>query len=171
MKINRRGSMLVEMIVVVAVMATIAIPCSTLFRAAVYEVPRNLRITSSNSGVNIIVTVIQKDYRLAIKSSVQPDIDGLPGDLDIDLANGQCVRYRFEKDKVIRLMAKPGASESDAIVREYYVADLYINWSLLRCHDKVWALELQTAINYKQGEEIKKAYSNSYCFFPEVCQL
>ncbi len=163
----RKGFMLTEILVVLAIMTMVAYSLSVLFRTFTCDVPRLHRVVETDRLAKNMLESIQKDIESA-RGLPETYEDMKAGDnlLLIQLRDNSLISYTFLEEEVVKTVHRPGAEEMEAEqVNRWSLPKVQIEWQRWRENTISYAVEFQTSVLYDlRGVKIKKM-ANSHVFF------
>lgn len=164
----RRGYMLVELIVAIAILTVVSGVLGSLFQTLLADVPRNFRAFNSERTVQMLLDQMQRDMN---KAQLLPSSAGkkTAGDdmLLISLPEGT-VAYSKREYRIVRFALKdkttdPNSERSYEMV--FFVPRARVNWQVWRKNERGYALEVRTAIEPKFSGGVRRILANSHVFF------
>lgn len=161
----RRGVMLVELLVVLAVLAAFSLGAGVVFRTALTDVPRALRLVDVNGSVADMLRRLGQDVDAA--TSLPAAVGKTVADdrrLLVELPDG-VVCYELAAGKVVRHRLGPEGRPGGASQVAWLVPDAQIAWRLWHKDGQAYAVELTTSIRYVQRGRPLSKLSNSRLYF------
>ncbi len=180
----RKGSFLVEVLVVIVIVPILMVGLAKLFHTLLTETPRLWKDVQQNSTMLNLVSQIQSDIDKA-KSLSQLENPQSEGGLPRPVSNadindigsvagtagrlleivqpGSVVSYEFENKRVVR-HAKTGEQE-ETEERIWQISDAKFEWNVLERDGKGYALEVRNHIEYLKGKRLEIKMANSHLFF------
>jgi hypothetical protein len=155
----RKGYILVEMIVVLAVFAMITIGLDRFFVTLNYDLPRDSRLIQENRSLANAVNHIQADVALAKTLSQLGDDSNEPNTLLIELPGG-VVSYKFSDGRILRSFA--GSTDGNMV---WPVPHGGIEWQVWNKGNTGYAVEIKTCIEDRSFGQTQKKMANSNLFF------
>lgn len=157
----RRGFTLVELLAIIAVLASFMAAFAMLFNELAVDIPRSYRAVQMNASMLNMLRYMQEDVESA---SGLPESFGEHKSSDkvllIESAEG-VVSYRVEEGALHRVPL--GDSGQEKIVwRARWAA---VEWDVLRKDGKGYAVEVKSRMEYPYKGETMKKLANSYLFF------
>ena len=164
----RRGYMLVELIVAIAILTAVSGVLSSLFQTLLADVPRNFRAFNSERTVQALLGRMQSDMN---KARLLPSSAGkkTAGDdmLLISLPEGT-VAYSKREGRIVRFALKDETTDPNS-PRSYemffFIPRARVNWQVWRKNERGYALEVRTAIEPKFAGGVRRILANSHVFF------
>ena len=160
----RKGYLLVEIVVVLAVIALLSVPMAKISKTIMYEIPQSYKIANSADNLRIAVNQLQKDINNAVDfpdsyKSFRAEQDTLT----IQLPD-KYICYQLKEDKLIRF--EPAAATENQKNAQYWPAPrAKIQWRVLEKDNNPYALAVKTCIEQKRGNYTEKKMKNAYLFF------
>jgi hypothetical protein len=155
----RKGYILVEMIVVLAVFSMIAIGLDRFFGTLVFELPKDSRLIQENRSLENAVSHIRADVALA-KTLSQSGVDSNePNILFIELPGG-VVSYKLSDGRILRSFE--GSTDENIV---WPVPHGMIEWRVWSKGKTGYAVEIRTCIEDKAFGQAQKKMANSNLFF------
>jgi hypothetical protein len=157
----RKGYLLVEVLVVLAVLALVAASLDRFFRAFAYELPRGSRLIQENCTLNNAVDHIRSDVASAKTLSESVGDSAQPASLVMELPDG-VVTYKFNDGIILRSTTGVSKKSGDST---WPVPHCRIDWSVWQRDKTGYAVEVNTCIEDWDLGLIHKKMANSYLFF------
>lgn len=164
----RKGYMLTELIVALAILAAVSGVLSSLFQTLLADVPRNFWAFNSERTVQAILGRMQSDMDLA--KSLPSSAGGKTAGEDVLLINlpDRTVAYTKREDQIVRFALKdettdPNSNRSYEMV--FAVPRAKIDWQVWRKNERGYALKVRTAIEPKFAGGVREILANSHVFF------
>ena len=161
----RKGILLVELMVVLAVFASVSLVLGILFRTALTDVPRAQRLLDTNTIIANVLGRMRQDVDAA---SSLPRAFGktAAGDklLLIELPEG-VVCYQLEDDKVTRHRLGPDGALPGLGQVGWSAPGARIRWRTWREAGKGYAVELRTSVSHSVRGKVLMKLANSHVFF------
>lgn len=161
----RKGFMLVEVLLMLAIVAALSGALAAVFRTALWEIPHSLRLVQAHKSLISAVERIGRDISEA--RSIPPGSTGREtgkNRLLIELS-GQTVFYEVQDDRVTRTVVNAGANGGAGEKTAWSIPYGRIRWVPLNTEAGRPALELKTWIEYRQSGEATKRFENTrLCF-------
>jgi prepilin-type N-terminal cleavage/methylation domain-containing protein len=155
----RKGYILVEMIVVLAVFAMIAAGLDIFFRTFAFDLPRDSKLVQENCSLENAVNHIRADVVSAKKLSQVIGDSNEPNTLLIELTNG-VVSYKLADDRLIRNFS--AGHQGDMV---WPVPHGKIEWLVWSKGKTGYAVEVRTCIEDRNFGQVQKKMANSNLFF------
>ena len=164
----RKGTMLVEMLVVLAVTATVSIALSALFRTLLSDIPRTYQTFNTNHTIQMIIQQIRSDVETSISLSQSSDDQSADEELLLmELPEG-VIAYQKNEDRLIRYTFNIDPNSSQYQEKIWHEPQADIQWRLRKRKDKNYAVEVSTSVEYKTSGRTRNLLANSYIFFMNV---
>ena len=155
----RKGYILVEMIVVLAVFVMIATGLDRFFRTLAYDLPHDSRLIQENRSLDNAVSHIRADVALAKTLSQLGADSNEPNTLLVELSNS-VVSYKLIDGRIIRSFV--GSADGNMI---WPVPHGRIEWQVWSKGKTGYAVEIRTCIEDRNFGQIQKKMANSNLFF------
>lgn len=159
----RKGYLLVEMIVIIAILVMLALTLDRLTRTIIYEIPRDNRLVQEGVVLRDAVKHIRADVASAKTVSRRAGDSAEANTLIIQLPDG-IVRYEFEKGRILRQRVTD-IQASAAGRMSWSVPHGKIETQVWNKDQKGYAVEVSTCIEDKNFGHIRRMMANSYLFF------
>lgn len=161
----RKGIMLMEVLVVIAVIALVSIPFATLSVITLRDIPRYYRMISANTSMLNLVERIRDDVNSAKRFPESfNDFTAGTDTLLIEQAD-QTICYKVKDNLILRKKFRNNAAEDETDSASWEIPHGKLIWRIQNENDKFHSLELETYIEIKTGRIIEKKLANSYLFF------
>jgi type II secretory pathway pseudopilin PulG len=155
----RKGYLLVEMIVVLAVFVMIAAGLDRFFGTFIFELPKGSRLIQENRSLENAVSHIQADVASAKTLSQSGDDSNEPNTLLVELPNGM-ISYKFADDRIFRSIV--GDADGNMV---WLVPHGKIEWRVWSKGKTGYAVEVRTCIEDRTFGQSQKKMANSNLFF------
>ena len=159
----RKGYLLVEILVVLAVIAMVGGIFDRFLTTFAFDLPRDSRFIQENITLCNAVSHIQTDVASAQTLSQVGVDSNEPNTLLVKLPNGM-VSYRFSDGRILRSFTKgtTGITAGDMV---WLVPHGLIEWQVWSKGTAGYAVEVRTCIDGKNFGQIRKKMANSNLFF------
>ncbi len=154
----RKGYMIVEMIVVIAVLAIISIPLSKFTKLLIFDVPRSVKHIEANTSLLDVIASLKSDIGASFK--LQKDSQNR---LIMHRVDGT-VCYDFEQDKISR-----SANNSNDLPREWMIPGGRIDFEIQPINDTP-AVRITKYVEVKRYNGVEKKMAETYLYFPNRFQ-
>jgi hypothetical protein len=165
----RRAYILIEMLTVLIILTIIAIPLGYLERETLYNIPSAHKMVQSHIQMQNFLGIFENDINAAVGfPDAYGDYNNVDGNILIKL-NDKIICYKYEEEKIQRLILTQGEKNSDPNgpeVRVWQIPYGSVQWSPRRNDSHVDAVEVKTNIRRRQSENWENKFANSYLFFP-----
>ena len=161
----RRGFSLVELLVILAVLATVSVPVALLTTTTVGDIPRAYQMSQVNSSMLNAIRQIRKDINNA---------RGLPSSfgkytsnentLLIELPNS-VICYELADDVIQRCRLTDVKEERPEDTIKWPIRNGKVNWRVRQKDGIGYAVEIETYIEQKNGKRLNKKMANSHLYF------
>ena len=159
----RRGFMLVELLAALAILVSVSLALSVLFRALVSDLPRTCRVVHVNDTVQLALDRIREDVDQARSF---PQSFGETSESErtilIDLPE-ETVAYELREDKLVRRTLTSDRKADSEI--SFSIPQARITWRVWRKDNKGYALEILTSVEQKLPGKKVTRLGNSHVFF------
>ena len=161
----RRGSSLVELLVILAIFAMVSVPVATLNTITFSDIPRAYRMSQVNSSMLNAIRQMHKDINNA---------GGLPSSfgkytsnentLLIELPNS-VICYELADDVIQRCRLTDVKEERPEDTIKWPIRNGKVNWRVRQKDGIGYAVEIETYIEQKSGKRLDKKMANSHLYF------
>ena len=170
----RKGYLLVELLCVIAMMATFCLFLNKFFRTIAGDVPRMHYVIEENSFMQDLLDQLQHD--VDVGRSLQQEPAGADPNyvgrepIIIELPDST-VRYQQKDDIIERRIIKPplpvpaDPNQPDPAVITWPLHRAKIRWRLWSRDGEAYALEIKTHVEYDVGYATKDLLANARVFF------
>ena len=157
----RKGTILTEMLVALAITATVSVALSALFKTLLSDIPRSCRAFDTNYNIQIIIKHIRNDIDKA------KSISQAPGDQSLLLLAlpETTIAYRKNEDSLIRYTYNIDPNSTQYYENIWYEPKANIDWRLRERNGINYAVEFTTSVEFKTLGRIRNLLANSYIFF------
>jgi prepilin-type N-terminal cleavage/methylation domain-containing protein len=159
-----KGFTLVEIIVVISIIPFAALALDRLFYAFLTDIPRSSRVVQENTTVLNMLSQMRKDID---KATALPETFAGRSSNDemllIEQPDG-VICYQLSKEQVLRYILKDGQDIGEE-TRVWSVPNAVVQLSVLRSHDKGYAVEVSTYVKQQLRAKWQKKMANSYLYF------
>jgi hypothetical protein len=152
----RKGYLLVEILVVLAILVVISIPLNKFIRLLAFDVPKSARRIESNTSLLNLLNCMQFD----IVSACRVHTAG-KNMLIMQMAD-ETVSYTFSEDKTIR-----STTDSNMLPDEWVIPGGRIDFEIQQVNDTP-AVSVTKYVEAKTYRGIEKKMEETYLFFPNV---
>ena len=154
----RKGYMLVEMIVVIAILAIISIPLNKFVKLLVFDVPKSVKHIEANTSLLDVITSLKSDVGSSFK--LQRDSKNR---LIMRKAD-ETVYYAFEQDKISR-----STSDSNDLPCEWMIPGGRIDFEIQSINDTP-AVRITKYVEVDKYNRVEKKMAETYLYFPNCFQ-
>ena len=161
---SRRGVTLVELLAALPLMAAVLVVISTLFPAAVRDVPRLYRVVQTGGGISHLAREIREDVDASV--SFPARAAGKTADentLLLELPQG-IICYEIHQNEVIRSEISSDGRESK-IANSWSLPEAKISFHLWRSDERAYAVELRSAVEYVTQGRVEDKLANTQVYF------
>jgi hypothetical protein len=159
----RKGYLLVEMIVVIAVLVMVMVTLDQFFRTIIYELPRDSRLVQEDVVLLNAVKNIGADVASAKAVSQKADGPNETPSLVIQQADG-VVNYEFENGRILRRKSGP-VQTSLPDEKTWSIPHGKIELRVLNEKRGADAVEIMSCIEYQDLGKTRRKMANSFLFF------
>jgi hypothetical protein len=159
----RKGYLLVEVLVVMAVMVMVAGVFDRFWGTLAFDLPRDSRFIQESTSLNNAISHIRADVvsaKILSESANGPDE---PNTLLIEMPDG-VISYKFSNSSVFRSFAGGAASAASGDM-VWSVPHGWIEWQVWNKNKTGCAVEVSTCIEDKIFGHTRKKMANSNLFF------
>ncbi|MGD0552580.1 MAG: hypothetical protein ABSB25_08015 [Sedimentisphaerales bacterium] len=159
----RKGYLLVEILVVLAVMAMVGGIFDRFWGTFAFDLPRDSRLIQENITLNNVVSHIRADVVSAKTLSESVNGPDEPNTLLMKMPNG-VISYKFSNGRILRSFTRgtTGVTAGDMV---WLVPHGWIEWQVWSKGTAGYAVEVRTCIEDKNFGQIRKKMANSNLFF------
>lgn len=160
----RKGYLLNEMLVVIAVLAITLGLCTKLLRGVISDIPKMQKDFQSSFSVNDMLDKLQTDIEGAV--ALPKETAKLKSDektLLIAMEDSVLVYY-LEDDNVIKSKILPGSPTESELVTKWHIPNAKISWKTWG-DDDYTAIEVTTYIERNIQGNVRKKLKNSHVYF------
>ena len=160
----RKGYLLNEMLVVIAVLAITLGLCTKLLKGVISDIPKMQKDFQSNVSINHMLDRLQNDIEAAIalpKKTAKLDSDEKT--LLIALDDSVLV-YTLEDDRIVKSKIGPADQTKLEIIDTWHAPNAKVSWKVWRNHGNN-AIEVTTYIERNRHGKLKKKLKNSHVYF------
>jgi hypothetical protein len=159
----RKGYLLVEILVVLAVMAMVGGIFDRFWRTFAFDLPRDSRLIQENITLNNVVSHIRADVVSAKTLSESVNGPDEPNTLLMKMPDG-VISYKFSNGRILRSFTRgtTGITADDIV---WLVPHSWIEWQVWNKGKAGYAVEVKTCIENKNFGQTRKKMANSNLFF------
>jgi type II secretory pathway component PulJ len=156
----RKGSSLVELLVILAILALVSVPVAILTKTTFGDIPRAYRMSQVNSSLLSAIRQMHKDINNARRLPTSFDkYTSNENMLLIELRDG-VVCYELKDNMILRHnLERP----EDTI--KWPIHNCKVNWRVRQKGGIGYAVEIETYIEQKSGKRMDKKMANSHLYF------
>ncbi len=159
----RKGYLLVEILVVLAVMAMVGGIFDRFWLTFAFDLPRDSRLIQENTTLNNVVSHIRVDVVSAKTLSESVNGPDEPNTLLMGMSDG-VISYKFSDGRIFRSFVG-GATSAASGDMVWLVPHGWIEWQVWSKGTAGYAVEVRTCIEDKNFGQIRKKMANSNLFF------
>jgi prepilin-type N-terminal cleavage/methylation domain-containing protein len=164
----RKGFTLMEMIVMVAILAAVAVVCDSLFHSLLSDVPQAYKTFNSDVTADSIVDKIRKDMDRAV--SLPSSFGSMKTDdhlLLIELPES-VIGYRKDEKRLVRETLIIPPDQMQQLKDQWNIESLNLHWTIWNYGGTNHALEISTSVNQKAPHRIEKKLMKAHVFFAHI---
>ena len=160
----KKGSMLVEMLIVIIIIPILMFFLARLFNNLLTETPRLWEDVHQNATMLYMLSRMERDID---KATDLPQSDGnftSSGKLLLIEQEDTLIGYEIDNEKIIRRVLN-GTETDSSDERILLIPDAKIEWNVLRKDGKGYAVEVRNHIEYQKGKRLEKKMANAHLYF------
>lgn len=161
----RKGFMLTELLVVLAVLSFVSVALAGLFRTLISDIPRASRVVQANTSLLNMLGQMREDIDAAKQlPRVFAEYTTDNKMLLIELSDG-IICYQLKEDQVLRRRLKNAQEDGGEDMEVWSVPHAKIQWQVWKKDGKGYAVEVKTHIEYNVRGHLEKKMANSHLYF------
>jgi Tfp pilus assembly protein PilE len=148
---NRKGYMLIETMVAMAVLISLGLLTSKAVHKAIVEVPRMQRISNADDQLTAFAKFIRKDIESASKLSAD-----IPNSLQLESAKGS-IAYSIVDNTITRTLSGQQ--------KQWHISHSKINFNLIMHEQTPAGVEIKTSVLIRKDGKVYEKLQRSRVFF------
>jgi len=161
----RKGFTLIELLFLVMVTPSVAIAISGVFAIFVRDIPQGTRVLQQNTTALDMLQNVRRDMDRAVALPEQfQDVHTDERMFLVELPDGM-VSYRFAEGTVLRTVLRQDGNDAFAQQRVWRLPKAVVTWKPWKQGDRVYAVEVYTAVQQRIRGEFYNKLANSHVFF------
>ena len=161
----KKGFMLMEVLVVIAVMPLVMVVISGIFVTFLRDVPRDTRLLEENIRLLDMAECLARDLDQAVALPASIGVFHSDDSVLLIALPDEAVCYQLQDGIVVRTVLGTDDPEDADAVRTWPLPNAVIAWQSRRAGEQAYAVELRTHLQQRVAGRTFDKFANSYLYF------